>query len=177
MSIVLGKNKATGEIVSLKKKTLQRHIVTLGASGSGKTVFCKVVIEEAVRHGIPVIIIDPQGDIASLGLPGDPAILQEKGYSPEFAEEYLKNAEVRIWTPASSKGIPLCINPLKFSEEEMDVEDIIKTVDNIAATLIRFVGYDPRVGRDMLVLLFPYHCLDHILQNELTLQLYCLPLL
>ena len=115
MSIVLGKNKATGEIVSLKKKTLQRHICTLGTSGSGKIVFCKVVIEEAVRLGIPVIIIDPQGDIASLGLSGDPAILQEKGYSPEFAEEYLKNAEVRIWTPASSKGIPLSINPLKFS--------------------------------------------------------------
>ena len=89
MSIVIGKNNATEEFVSLKKKTLKRHICTLGTSGSGKTVFCKVVVEEAVRLGIPIIIIDPQGDIASLGLPGDPAILQEKGTPPEFFEEFL----------------------------------------------------------------------------------------
>lgn len=166
MSIVLGKNKATGEFVSLKKKTLKRHICTLGTSGSGKTVFCKVVVEEAVRLGIPVIIIDPQGDIASLGLPGDPTILQEKGIPPEFSEEYIKNAEVRIWTPASSKGIPLCINPLKFSEEEMDVEDIIKAVDSIAITLIRFLGYDPETDTGKAAQTYLFQLLDYYREQK-----------
>jgi hypothetical protein len=169
LSIVLGKNDVTEEIVSLKKKTLKRHICTLGTSGSGKTVFCKVVVEEAVRQEIPVLIVDPQGDIASLGLPGDPATLQEKGYSPEFAEEYLKNAEVRIWTPASSKGIALSINPLKFSEEEMDVEDIIKAVDNIAATLIRFVGYDPENDKGKAAQAYLFQLLDHFREQKVPL--------
>jgi hypothetical protein len=163
--IVLGKNNATEEFVSIKKKTLKRHICTLGTSGSGKTVFCKVVVEEAVRLGIPVLIVDPQGDIASLGLPGDPAILQEKGVL-EFSEEYLKNAEVRIWTPASSKGIPLSINPLKFSEEEMDVEDIIKAVDNIAATLIRFVGYDPENDKGKAAQAYLFQLLDYFREQK-----------
>ena len=169
MSIVLGKNNTTEEFVSLKKKTLKRHICTLGASGSGKTVFCKAVIEEAIRLGIPAIIVDPQGDIASLGLPGDPAKMQDKGTPPEFAEEYLKNAEVRIWTPASSKGIPLCINPLQFSEEEMDVEDIIKAVDNIAATLIRFVGYDPENDKGKAAQAYLFQLLDHFREQKAPL--------
>jgi len=170
VGIVLGKNKATGEFVSLKKKTLKRHICTLGTSGSGKTVFCKAVVEEAVQLGIPIIIIDPQGDIASLGLPGDPAILQEKEIPPVFLEEYIKNAEVRIWTPASSKGIPLCINPLKFSEEEMEVEDIIKAVDNIAITLIRFLGYDPENDTGKAAQTYLFQLLDYYREQKSPLD-------
>ncbi|MFX0090633.1 MAG: helicase HerA-like domain-containing protein, partial [Candidatus Hodarchaeota archaeon] len=44
------------------------HAVVLGASGSGKTVVCKSIVEEAVREGIPIIAIDPKGDIGALGI-------------------------------------------------------------------------------------------------------------
>ncbi|MCA8946439.1 MAG: DUF87 domain-containing protein, partial [Planctomycetes bacterium] len=45
----------------LEADTLLRHMMALGSSGSGKTVLCKVVIEEMIRHGLPAICIDPQG--------------------------------------------------------------------------------------------------------------------
>jgi hypothetical protein len=167
---VLGKNKATEEFVELKKKTLQRHVCTLGASGSGKTVFCKVIVEEATRMGIPSIIIDPQGDLASLGLLGDPEKIQEMGTPSEFAEEYQENAEIRIWTPASSKGIPLCINPLQFSEEELDVEDIIKAVDNIAITLIRFLGYDPENDTGKAAQTYLFQLMDYYREQQSPLD-------
>ncbi|MFX1519023.1 MAG: helicase HerA-like domain-containing protein [Promethearchaeota archaeon] len=167
---MLGKNKATEEFVELKKKTLQRHVCTLGASGSGKTVFCKVIVEEATRMGIPSIIIDPQGDLASLGLLGDPEKIQEMSTPSEFAEEYQKNVEIRIWTPASSKGIPLCINPLQFSEEEMDVEDIIKTIDTIAITLIRFLGYDPENDTGKAAQTYLFQLLDYYREQKSPLD-------
>ncbi|MFX1535915.1 MAG: helicase HerA-like domain-containing protein [Promethearchaeota archaeon] len=44
------------------------HAVVLGASGSGKTVICKSIVEEAIRAGIPIIAIDPKGDIGALGI-------------------------------------------------------------------------------------------------------------
>jgi hypothetical protein len=47
--------------------------MALGSSGSGKTVFCKVLVEEAALRGVPVIAIDPQGDLASLALALAPA--------------------------------------------------------------------------------------------------------
>ena len=57
-----------GEPVTLPVAALLRHVMALGSSGSGKTVFCKVLVEEAALRGVPVIAIDPQGDLASLAL-------------------------------------------------------------------------------------------------------------
>jgi DNA helicase HerA-like ATPase len=37
-------------------------------TGSGKTVLTKAVIEEALTTGIPVVVIDLKGDLASLGI-------------------------------------------------------------------------------------------------------------
>jgi len=170
VNLVLGKNRATDEVVEIKKKTLKRHICALGASGSGKTVFYKVIVEEVTRLGIPSIIIDPQGDIASLGLLGDSEKMQEMGTTLVFAEEYQKNAEVRIWTPASSKGIPLCINPLQFSEEELDVEDIIKAVDAIATTLIRFLGYNPENDYGKAAQTYLFQLLDYYREQKTPLN-------
>ncbi|OLS27750.1 MAG: hypothetical protein HeimC3_02180 [Candidatus Heimdallarchaeota archaeon LC_3] len=47
---------------------LTTHAVVLGASGSGKTVVCKSIVEEALFNGIPIIAIDPKGDIGGLGI-------------------------------------------------------------------------------------------------------------
>ena len=54
--------------LTLSIQTFRRHFACFGSSGSGKTVVCKVMIEELARRGIPIIAFDPQGDIASLAL-------------------------------------------------------------------------------------------------------------
>ena len=48
--------------------TFLTHTAVMGASGSGKTVICKSIVEEAILAGIPVIAIDPKGDIGGLGI-------------------------------------------------------------------------------------------------------------
>src|SRR6266545_6314079 len=71
--LALGERRdAPGEAVTLPVSALLRHVMALGSSGSGKTVFCKVLVEEAALRGIPVIAIDPQGDLASLALAPEP---------------------------------------------------------------------------------------------------------
>src|SRR5688500_1476313 len=72
--LVLGERRdRPGEPVTLPPAALLRHVMALGSSGSGKTVFCKVLVEEAALRGVPVIAIDPQGDLASLALALAPA--------------------------------------------------------------------------------------------------------
>ena len=58
MSFFLGKQRRTKTPVELPIEALHRHLMALGASGSGKTVLCKCIMEEAVRHDIPLIIVD-----------------------------------------------------------------------------------------------------------------------
>ena len=67
MNIQIG--KVGKDDLFLKMDTFKKHMVCLGSSGSGKTISCKVICEEMIRKGIPVIAIDPQGDIASLVRP------------------------------------------------------------------------------------------------------------
>ncbi len=56
------------ERFNLPSTTFLTHAAVLGASGSGKTVMCKSIVEEAVRNGIPIIAVDPKGDIGALGI-------------------------------------------------------------------------------------------------------------
>lgn len=142
LSFFLGKQVTKKSPVEIPVKAFHRHFVALGASGSGKTVLCKCVMEEAVRNGIPVIIVDPQGDIASLALKGDPKEIEKYGTPLSIQKEFFKKARVAIFTPASSKGIPISVNPLKFPPEDTPREESILALDMTATSLTSFLGYD-----------------------------------
>jgi hypothetical protein len=47
---------------------LTTHCFTAGASGSGKTGATLGMVEEVLRQGIPVLMIDVKGDLSNLGL-------------------------------------------------------------------------------------------------------------
>jgi hypothetical protein len=49
-------------------KDLTTHAVCVGMTGSGKTGLCLSLIEEAAIDGIPVLAIDPKGDLGNLCL-------------------------------------------------------------------------------------------------------------
>lgn len=124
-------------------RTLQRHFGCFGSSGSGKTVMSKVLIEELARNGIPIIAFDPQGDISSLALLADKDNLEKNNGDQNIRDDFAEKVEVVVWTPASSKGMPICINPLQF--ENLDVstsEDRTRYFSSIAINIASLVGYD-----------------------------------
>ena len=53
-------------LVLYDSRDLLTHAVCLGMTGSGKTGLCTVLLEEAIIDDIPLIIIDPKGDIPNL---------------------------------------------------------------------------------------------------------------
>ena len=95
----------------------------LGSTGSGKTVAAKILIEEATISGIPSVIIDPQGDLARLALMGDRKTVTENGGDADRSRLYEEKAEVRIWTPTSTKGLPICLDPFCPPTGEQDPQN------------------------------------------------------
>ncbi len=52
----------------LRADDLVTHAVVVGMTGSGKTGLITVLVEEAIRNGIPVLLLDVKGDLANLKL-------------------------------------------------------------------------------------------------------------
>ncbi|MDH5747261.1 MAG: DUF853 family protein, partial [Candidatus Bathyarchaeota archaeon] len=159
--------------VELPVKAFHRHFMALGASGSGKTVLCKCVMEEAVRNDIPLIIVDPQGDISSLALKGNSEEIEQHGTSLSIQEEFFEKARVAVFTPASSKGIPISVNPLKFPTEDTPREESILALDMTASSLTSFLGYDlgSDAGKGAKAYLFTI--LEHLWREGQTIKNMC----
>lgn len=133
----------SGEPVTLPTRALLRHAVALGSSGSGKTVFCKVVVEEAIRRGVPVIAIDPQGDLASLALgPAADAELAAQGGDVTVAAELRQRADVVVFTPASNKGVALSADPVDADAARLPPHERPQAITRSASRLAALLGYD-----------------------------------
>ena len=82
------------------------HGVIVGMTGSGKTGLGVVLIEEVLRAGVPVIAIDPKGDLTNLRLmfpelaPGDfrPWIDESQAKNAGQSPDEFAAAQATLWT-------------------------------------------------------------------------------
>jgi hypothetical protein len=61
----LAAKQVKDDLVLYDSKDLVTHGVVLGMTGSGKTGLCLALLEEAAIDGVPVIAIDPKGDLGN----------------------------------------------------------------------------------------------------------------
>ncbi len=131
-----------GNPMTVPLDIMKKHYVCFGASGSGKTVLGKVFLEECARNGVPCIIVDPQGDLASLGLIGDQTELIAHKSDLARAKEYEDKIEVRIFTPISSKGIPIRVEVFSMPDKDVPVEERVNAIDMTASSIVGLLDYD-----------------------------------
>ncbi len=60
--------RTAGDAVMYDARDLTTHAVCVGMTGSGKTGLCLALLEEALIDGVPVLAIDPKGDLGNLML-------------------------------------------------------------------------------------------------------------
>ncbi|MBT8220385.1 MAG: DUF853 domain-containing protein [Bacteroidia bacterium] len=61
----------TGSMVKLPLRTLNRHGLIAGATGSGKTKTLQIIAEQLSSKSVPVVLMDIKGDLSGIGVPSD----------------------------------------------------------------------------------------------------------
>jgi Bacterial protein of unknown function (DUF853). len=74
--IVLGKGMLDGEVitevdVTVPLKTVNRHGLIAGATGTGKTKTLQVFVEQLSHKGIPTLVMDIKGDLSGIAVEGE----------------------------------------------------------------------------------------------------------
>jgi hypothetical protein len=171
--------KATDTPVLYDSRDLLTHALCVGMTGSGKTGLCLGLIEEAAIDGVPVIAIDPKGDLGNLLLTFprlsaedfrpwiDDDEARRAGMTPAaFAEQQAQTwrqgladsgqdgarierlrsaAELSIYTPGSTAGLPVSVLTsfaAPAAAVRSDAELLGERAGNTATSLLSLAGVE-----------------------------------
>lgn len=134
--LAIGAGAEDGLPIPLSLEALRKHAAVFAASGSGKTVLLRRLVEECALQGVSAIVLDPNNDLARLG---DPWPTPPAGWGPgdaERAARYLAETEVVTWTPRRESGRPLSFQPLPdFASVATDPDELSAAVEAAVTSL------------------------------------------
>ena len=133
----------TGAHVKVPLKTLNRHGLIAGATGTGKTKSLQVIAENLSEKGIPVLLMDLKGDLSGIAQPSP-------GH-PKIDERHEK-----IGLPFEAKSFPVEI----MSLSEQDGVKLRATVSEFGPVLLSRI-LDLSVTQEGIMAVVFKYCDDH----------------
>jgi uncharacterized protein len=96
--IALGSAMLDGETIAdarvkVPLKTMNRHGLIAGATGTGKTKTLQVLSEQLSEKGVPVLLMDVKGDLSGIAMPG-------------VEKPFISERQAKIKIPFSVRGFP-----------------------------------------------------------------------
>jgi DNA helicase HerA-like ATPase len=126
-------------IIKIPLKTLNRHGLIAGATGTGKTKTLQVLAEQLSLNGIPSVLMDLKGDLSGLAQPGE-SNEHTLARSKAIGEDYLPQAlPVELMTISHEKGVKLKATVSEFGPVLMSrILDLNSTQQGIIALIFRY---------------------------------------
>jgi hypothetical protein len=154
-------------------KDLTTHGVIIGMTGSGKTGLGIALLEEALIDNIPIIAIDPKGDLTNLVLNFPqlrardlrPWVNEQDALNAGLTPEQFAAKQADLWrkglggcyTPGSSAGLPVSVlrsfaPPPAHVGQDMDL--LRERIQTTATSLLALLGMeaDPITSREHILI-------------------------
>lgn len=100
---ILDGNVIPGAHIRVPLKTMNRHGLIAGATGTGKTKTLQVISEQLSERGVPVLLMDVKGDLSGIAMPG-------------VEKPFITERHGKIGLPYAVKGFP--VELLTISRQE-----------------------------------------------------------
>lgn len=147
-SIMLGGALFHGEVpsgctVKVPLRTMNRHGLICGATGSGKTKTLQVLAEQLSLHGVPTLLMDVKGDLSGLAAQGT-------------SNEKIEARHAKLGIPYEAQGLP--VELLSLSREPG--ARLRATVSEFGPVLLGRILELNDTQQSVLALVFKY-CDDH----------------
>ncbi len=129
----------TGAHVNIPLKTMNRHGLIAGATGTGKTKSLQVLAENLSEKGIPVLLMDIKGDLSGLAQPspGHPKIDErhEKIGLPFEAKSF----PIEVLTLSEQDGVRLRATVSEFGPVLLSrILDLTETQSGIVSVIFKY---------------------------------------
>lgn len=93
--------------IKIPLKTLNRHGMIAGATGTGKTITLQVLAEQLSHHGIPSVMMDLKGDLSGLAQAGQMNPIIEKRIGLIGIDYEPTKFPVELMSISNEKGVKL----------------------------------------------------------------------
>jgi len=118
-SITLGKGMLDGDVVTevevkIPLKTINRHGLIAGATGTGKTKTLQVFAEQLSHAGVPSLVLDIKGDFSGIAEPGSENSIITERYAKTQLPYQPQAFPVELMTISGEKGVKLRATVTEF---------------------------------------------------------------
>lgn len=143
-SIVLGTAIFDGQpikdaLVKIPLKTLNRHGLIAGATGSGKTKTLQVIAEQFSANGIPCLMMDLKGDLSGLAKAGASNEAIAKRHDSIGIPYQPLAMPVELMTISNEKGLKLRATVIEFGPVLFSkILDLNDTQQGVVALLFKY---------------------------------------
>jgi len=143
-SITLGAAMLEGEtltnaLVKIPLKTMNRHGLIAGATGTGKTKSLQVLAENLSEKGVPVLLMDMKGDLSGIAEPSPGHEKIDERHEKIGIPFTAKNFPVEILTLSQQNGVRLRATVSEFGPVLLSrILDVSETQAGIISVIFKY---------------------------------------
>lgn len=142
--ITLGKGMLDGEVftevdVTIPLKTINRHGLIAGATGTGKTKTLQVFAEQLSHQGIPSLVLDIKGDFSGIAAAGDQNAVITERYAKTQLPYNPQSFPVELMTISGEQGVKLRATVTEFGPLLLSkILDLNETQTSIISIVFKY---------------------------------------
>ncbi|RMA57033.1 helicase HerA-like domain-containing protein [Ulvibacter antarcticus] len=143
-SITLGAAMLDGEtltnaFVKIPLKTLNRHGLIAGATGTGKTKTLQILAENLSEKGIPVLLMDMKGDLSGIAQPSPGHAKIDERHEKIGLPFTAKKFPVEILSISDQKGVRMRATVSEFGPVLLSrIMDLTETQSGIVSVIFKY---------------------------------------
>lgn len=125
--------------VKVPLKTMNRHGLIAGATGTGKTKTLQVIAEQLSLKGVPSVLMDLKGDLSGLAKPGDASDFILKRSATIGVDYEPQGLPVELMSISNEKGVRLKATVSEFGPVLLSqILELNDTQQGVVAVVFRY---------------------------------------